>query len=105
MIDKKLLLLLIRDDLINFKLVSGLNKLGLDADIYHIYLGETVFNFMGFQEGDHSEMLYERIYLAHLKKVESVDFSSSTEKLDELSLEIYQELSAAKDLFPGRTFT
>jgi hypothetical protein len=46
---QELILALIRDNLINMKLISGLNALGLIADDYYLNLGDTVFKFNGFR--------------------------------------------------------
>lgn len=96
--NKNLILRLIRDDLTNTKLVSGLNNLGLDADLYNLYLGETIFSLMGFQENEQSDIVYERIYLAMAEKVNEIDFSVYKEKIDKLAMDIYDELMEAKRL-------
>ena len=47
---KQLLLSLIRDDLINHRLVMGLNKLGLVSELYLLNAGDTVFKLMNIKE-------------------------------------------------------
>lgn len=42
-----LVLSLIKDDLINNKLINGLNTLGLSAGDYHLHLSETILNLIG----------------------------------------------------------
>lgn len=46
--DKHIIISLIKDDLTNYRLVSGLEALGLDSDCYSLCLGETIFKLMGF---------------------------------------------------------
>lgn len=41
--NEELIIRLIKDNLINTKLISGLNCLGLIADDYTLFLGETIF--------------------------------------------------------------
>lgn len=90
--EKTLLLRLIRDSLINFKLISGLNSLGLNADDYTTFLGDTIFLLMGFQHHPQSDLIFEKVFLKNAEKVRLISFSSSTEELDVLSEEIYEEL-------------
>jgi hypothetical protein len=96
--NKDLILGLIRDNLINYQLVSGLNALGLNADHYNLYLDDTIFSLMGFEEDKYSEMVYQKIYMGLAEKVKTIDFSISREKLDALAFEIYSELMVAKEI-------
>lgn len=95
--EKQLIIRLIRDSLINSKLISGLNALGLHADNYTTFLGDTIFLLMGFQSHPQSDLIFENVFLKNAEKVRSIDFSFSTEKLDVLSEEIYEELIFAKE--------
>lgn len=95
---KDLILSLIRDSLINFKLISGLNLLGLNADDYHIHLSDTIFKLMNLQNHKQGDLLFEKIYLANAQKVKHIRFPASTEELDAISNEIYEELLFAKGL-------
>jgi hypothetical protein len=96
--NKELILSLIRDSLINMKLISGLNFLGLNANDYNLYLGNTIFLLMGFENDERSDLIFESVYLANAEKVKSIDFSLSTNELDLLSIEIYNELMFAKNM-------
>lgn len=96
--DKTLILRLIRDSLINYKLVSGLNSIGLNADDYHVYLGDTIFQLMGLNQKKEGDLLFEKIYLGNAQKVRHISITSSTEDLDKLSEEIYEELLFAKGM-------
>lgn len=57
---EKLILSLIKDDLINVKLVNGLNEAGLNADNYYLHLSDTIFKLMGFGDDEEAETIYER---------------------------------------------
>jgi hypothetical protein len=96
--EEQLIIKLIRDNLINFKLVSGLNILGLNAHDYHLYLGDTIFELMGFKESKDSDLIYENVFIANCEKVRHISFAMSTEELDLLSEEIYKELVFAKKM-------
>lgn len=88
---KSLILSLIKDDLINSKLVNGLNELGLDASKYFINSSDTVFKLMGFHNHEFEEELFQ-YYLELTAKAKHIDISDSNEPLDELCLEIYNAL-------------
>jgi hypothetical protein len=96
--EERLIIRLIRGSLINFKLVSGLNVLGLNADDYHLYLGDIIFELMGFNESSDSDLIYEKVFLANCEKVKHISFARSTEELDLLSEEIFKELMFAKEM-------
>lgn len=96
--DPKFIIKLIRDCLINFKLVSGLNALGINADDYHLYLGDTIFELMGFKSKNNSDLIYENVFLANCEKVKHISFAMSTDELDALSEEIYKELMFAREM-------
>jgi hypothetical protein len=96
--NKELILSLIRDSLINMKLISGLNFLGLNANDYNLYLGDTIFLLMGFEDDERSDLIFENVYLGNAEKVNSIDFSLSRDELDLLSMEIYNELLFAKNM-------
>jgi hypothetical protein len=91
--NKELILSLIKDDLINSKLVNGLNELGLDASKYFINSSNTVFQLMGFQNHESEEEIFQ-YYLELTAKAKHIDISESTEPLNDLCEEIYTELSS-----------
>ena len=88
---KKLILSLIKDDLINCKLVNSLNDMGLCADIYLLHLSETVFKLMGFNESKETEATYE-YYMDLTQRAKHIDISQSSKSFDDLALEIYTTL-------------
>ncbi|GHN00369.1 hypothetical protein WSM22_18580 [Cytophagales bacterium WSM2-2] len=88
---KQLILALIKDDLINSKLVYGLSDLGLDAGCYFLHLSDTIFSLMGFDGNERRDGLYKK-YVEMVKKVEYIDISVSNEALEALTLEVYTTL-------------
>jgi hypothetical protein len=95
---KEIIIKLIRDHLINMKLVSGLNALGLNADDYSLYLGDTIFLLMGFEGSEYSDFIFEKVFLANSEKVKHLNFGYDTEELDRLSKLIYEELVLMKGI-------
>lgn len=93
--NKKLILSLIKDDLINSKLTIGLDKLGLQPELYLLGLSDTVFMLMSIKNNQRGEALFEH-YLELRQKVEAIDLTKSYESLDGLALEIYNELLKRK---------
>ncbi|HVD99982.1 MAG TPA: hypothetical protein VNB90_17365 [Cytophagaceae bacterium] len=94
---KQLILSLIKDDLINCKLVNSLNDIGLSADDYLLHLSETVFKLMGFKASKETEVIYE-YYMDLTERAKLIDISRSRQRFDELALEIYNELLLRKPL-------
>lgn len=89
--NKKLILSLIKDDLINTKLVNGLDALGLNAQDYRLHLSDTVFKLMGIEEDKKGEKLFEH-YLELKDNVRFIDGAKSHEAFDDLALAIYIDL-------------
>lgn len=94
---KRLILSLIKDDLINCKLVDALNAAGLNADVYLLNLSNTIFQLMGFEDSLESECIYEH-YLHLTQRTKHIDILKTRERFDELALEIYTELLLRKSL-------
>ena len=95
---QELILTLIRGNLINMKLVGGLNALGLIADDYYLNLGDTVFKLMGFEASEKSDLIFEKVFMANSEKVSQIDFSISRDEIMRLSMEIYRELLFVKSI-------
>lgn len=94
---KRLILSLIKDDLINSKLVDALNAAGLNADVYLLNLSSTIFQLMGFDDSRENERVYE-YYLQLTQRGKHIDILKTRERFDELALEIYTELLLRKPL-------
>jgi len=93
--DEALILSLIKDDLINSKLVHGLIDVGLNAENYFLCLSETIFNLMGFEDNEAREIVFER-YIELSKKAAFIDITISHKPLEGLVNEIYEELCKQK---------
>lgn len=86
---EKLILSLIKDDLINTKLIHGLNKLGLDSSKYSLNLINSIFELMEIEDNLENEHLFHFYYnrtnqLIESKTVNLID--------DSLSLQLYYEV-------------
>ena len=92
---KKLILSLIRDYLVNTRLLLGLDELGFDTSHYCLSLGEAIFDLMGLEEKGYNEELYLH-FIEISERVKFIDFKDSFEKLDALALDIYNELMQHK---------
>lgn len=90
--EKELILSLIKDDLVNHKLLLGLDALGLRATDYYLNISDTIFSLMGFPENSDSDRVYE-LYLDLAKKAKFLNISESENQLDQLAQEIYMELT------------
>ncbi len=96
--NEELLLRLIRDSLVSTKLIAGLNSLGLIADDYTMSLGDTIFRLMGFEDGEQSDLIFQKNYLSLSEKINDMEFSDSMQDVEILSKEIYDELLFAKNI-------
>jgi hypothetical protein len=86
---------LIRDDLINTKLVYGLGDMGLNADNYLLHLSEAVFDLMGFDTTKQTDELTER-YMEMTKRSKQIDADEMHCRLENLAEEIHAELLMLK---------
>lgn len=90
--EKKLATALIKDDLINRKLLLGLDELGLRPTDYYLNLSDTIFSIMGFSNDKTSERIFEH-YIDLTEKAKFLDISKSQIQLDKLAQDIYLELT------------
>lgn len=89
--DEKLILSLIKDDLINSKLVNALGYMGLDADDYLLHLKETVLDLMGFTPEQRTDKLYEE-YVDRTETMHFINLHSQRHWVDLLAADIYKWL-------------
>jgi hypothetical protein len=92
--NKQLILSLIKDDLINTKLVSGLENLGIDAGLYLLSISDAIFVLIGIDDDEQGEELFEYYLDLRDSKLLNVDLKESYEVIDGLVLEIYDTLLA-----------
>ena len=91
--NEQLIISLIKDDLINSKLVNGLTNLGLCAGDYHLHLSETILDLMGLPI---EENLVHDVYFQLTQQSEQLDMtniSGRNKQLTQLAENIYNELS------------
>jgi hypothetical protein len=94
--NKQLIISLIKDDLINTKLISGLENLGIDAGLYLLGISDAIFVLMGIDNDEQGEELFEYYLDLRDGKLLRVDLKESYEVIDGLVLEIYDALLAKK---------
>jgi hypothetical protein len=94
---KKLIISLIKDDLINSKLVNGLDAMGLESQDYFLHLSGTIFDLIGFSDCETSDEVYHE-YVLRSKKVTEIDIKHDNRPLDSLASELYQYLRDAYSL-------
>jgi hypothetical protein len=92
---EKLILSLIKDDLINICLIQKLEGIGLYTDCYSLHLSTTIFELMGFEDNKETEEIYER-YLELSEKAALIDITESNKEMEKLAREIYEELILEK---------
>ncbi len=93
---KELIISLIEDDLKNTRLVSGLQKLGLDSCNYCLNLSQTIFKLIGFKDNaEENEVLEQYIKLSE-EEVQSIDINENPELLADLANKIFESLIEVK---------
>ncbi|MFY9309180.1 MAG: hypothetical protein WAQ28_09070 [Bacteroidia bacterium] len=89
MLSKEIIINLIKDDLINTRLVYGLENLGLNAGNYYLHLNETIFQLIGIEE-DKDEFFDK--YIEECRTVEKIDIFNHPDLLDNMALQLYDKL-------------
>jgi hypothetical protein len=89
--NKQLILSLIRDDLINLRLIHGLHHIGIDASIYMLHLGETILDLLDYPDSLETDAVYDEYY-KQTQRASDIDISQSHAPLDGLAQEIYDML-------------
>jgi hypothetical protein len=88
-----LILSLIRDDLINSKLVYSLEAIGLKADDYLLHLAETILELMGFESTD--ELM--EYYLQLTFPIRDINIFERAGTLEQFATTIYSRLQIYKN--------
>lgn len=88
---RKLVISLIKDDLINLKLIYGLRDLGIDASEYYLTASDTVFELLCLNESLLSDELYE-YYINLTEPVTEINIPDERNKLEKLATKIYNKL-------------
>ena len=89
---KDLIIALIKDDLINTKLVDSLNALGMQADHYRLNASITVMKLMCIKATpQHWEQIFHE-YIDRTRKVLQMDTDEFPQLVNALAVEIYEFL-------------
>lgn len=95
---KDLIMILLRDHLVTYKLIQSLERIGLDTHNFDVFLGDTIFTLMGFGNSAEEEKLFEE-FLHWSEKVLTMEFTMhKREPLQDLCVEIYTKLKREKKL-------
>jgi hypothetical protein len=87
---QEIIIRLIKDHLVNTRLINGLYDLGIYMDDYHLHLSDTIFKMMGIPDED------EELYLAYLDwctKISKTEVLRDQQLLDGYAREIYAVLA------------
>lgn len=83
---KEIIIRLIKDHLVNTRLINGLYNLGIYLDDYHLHLSDTIFKMMGIPDED------EELYMAYLDwctQISQTEVLRDQQLLDGYAREIY----------------
>lgn len=87
----ELILTLIQNDLVNTSLVTGLDRLGLDAGDYLLGIGSLVLRLMGFPQGQLTDLAHDH-YNNLTRRAASANLGNNRPLYELLAKEIYKEL-------------
>ncbi len=92
---KSLIIHLIKEDLKNYRLVKGLNDLGLTSSEYLLDIAYVVFRLMGFEEGQIDDDLQQ--FYVKLTDNLKIDELGNPDLVDQFSAKIFAELLMRKE--------
>lgn len=90
MVEKRIVVNLIKGHLINMHLINGLNALGICADDYHLNLGDIIFKLMNLKDED--EELFE-VYLDWCAEISRGEIFKDDIVLEKYANDIYEFLA------------
>ncbi len=92
---KSLIIRLIKEDLKNYRLVKGLNDLGLTSSEYLLDIAYVVFRLMGFEE----EQIDDDLQQFYIKLTDNlkIDELGNPDLVDQFSANIFAELLIRKE--------
>lgn len=93
---EQLILSLIKDDLINTKLISGLENLGIDAGLYLLGISDAIFVLMDIDDRKEGEELFEYYLRLRDRRIKKINLKKPNSVFDNLALEIYKTLLKRK---------
>jgi hypothetical protein len=100
MTNKEIIIRLLKDHLVQTRLLHGLDQLGLCPDNYYLHLSDTIFKMMGIP--DENDELFQ-VYLDWCTKMSQTEVFSDQKLLDEYAREIYAVLSGEADFVKNPT--
>lgn len=83
---KEVIIRLIKDHLVNTRLINGLNNLGLCPDDYYLHLSDTIFKMIGISDG--KDELFEA-YLNWCSRISQTEVLKDQKLLEKYANEIY----------------
>lgn len=93
---KSHILTLLKNDLINTRLLGGLNNLGLEADNYVLNLNDLVFELLELEDTPEVKDQFYAVYQERIDEIVSQDAEEWEDALSLLPADIYKTLLAFK---------
>lgn len=92
--NKTIIINLIKQDLINWKMISLLQKTQIRADDYQLDIGPIIFEMMGLENRKDTDEIFEK-YVEMSKPILKTRASQSNRRIDLLASKIYDYLERA----------
>lgn len=94
---KELILSLIKADMRNNKLITGLDNAGALVEDFYTDLGTVILKLVGFGDAERDDDLYD-FYVQTMEELIDLEVSEFVEKLNYLAVDFYNELLSEKIL-------
>ena len=88
---EKLIISLIKDDLINTNLICNMKKLGFYSDCYYLNLSSTIFELIGFRNSEETDEVFNK-YVKMTEEASKTDITETNKMLEKSALRIYEKL-------------
>ena len=89
--NKNIIINLIKQDLVNWKMINALQKMQVHADDYQLDIGSIIFEIMNLENRGDVDEIFEK-YVELSKPILKLSASQSNRKIDILASKIYDYL-------------
>lgn len=89
--NKTIVINLIKQDLINWKMINSLQKMQVRADNYQLDIGQIIFEMMNLENRKDVDEIFEK-YVEMSKPILKISAHQSNRKIDLLASKIYDYL-------------
>ncbi|MNK35453.1 hypothetical protein D3C87_539800 [compost metagenome] len=94
--NKTIIINLIKQDLVNWKMINSLQKMQIQADDYQLDIASVIFEIMNLNDLENVDEIFEK-YVEMSKPILKARASQSNRKIDLLASKIYDYLQSVNE--------